>query len=381
MTTIVKAADAAQFLSLVPAMFGFTPTRSIVIVPFAGGRSVGGMRVDIPPDDHVDAVAATLIGMVCRVEDAEAYALAVFDDEPADAELPHVGLATALRARADACGIDTIDALYVGPDRWGSYLDASAGGDAAALRAPGPASAFVPLPGEDQRSGAVLVRAPKPDRERAATALRELERAVHVLAGGPPKGASSRIHPTALATAALLDDLPEFFDSVVRRAASGVGADVGADDRARHDAYARAALMWCLRRPALRDIGLATWLDGAAAGDAALEAQLRWEGGEPYSERIGRRMSGEGPQPDAERLRAALDACREAASVAPRGAQAGVLSACAWLSWALGRMTHAEVYARHAVGIEPGHGMGMIVLGLVGAGHLPDWAFRRPQTT
>ncbi|MFT4305777.1 MAG: DUF4192 family protein, partial [Microbacterium sp.] len=96
MTTIVKAADAAQFLSLVPAMFGFTPTRSVVIVPFAGGRSIGGMRVDIPPDDHLDSVAATLIGMVCRVEDADAYAVAVFDDAPAGAALPHAGLAAAL---------------------------------------------------------------------------------------------------------------------------------------------------------------------------------------------------------------------------------------------------------------------------------------------
>ncbi|MFT4305642.1 MAG: lipopolysaccharide biosynthesis protein, partial [Microbacterium sp.] len=235
----------------------------------------------------------------------------------------------------------------------------------------------------DQRSGASLRRAAKPERERAAAALRELERAMRALAGGPSKGAdaSARIHPTALAATTLLDDLPEFFDGLARRAGSVVAVDVGADDRARHDAFARAALIWCLRRPALRDIGLATWLDGPAAGDAALEAQLRWEGGQPYCERIGRRMSGEGPQPDAERLQAALEACREAASVAPKSARAGALSACAWLSWALGRMTHAEVYARHAVGIEPGHGMGGIVLGMVGAGHLPDWAFRRPGTT
>ncbi len=36
MTTIVKAANAAQFLSLVPKMLGYRPARSLVLIPFAG---------------------------------------------------------------------------------------------------------------------------------------------------------------------------------------------------------------------------------------------------------------------------------------------------------------------------------------------------------
>jgi hypothetical protein len=66
-----------------------------------------------------------------------------------------------------------------------------------------------------------------------------------------------------------------------------------------------------------------------------------------------------------------------ALAVAPRADRPGTLAVCAWLSWALGRSTHAEVYASAAREIEPEHGLSEIVLSFVAAGHLPDWAFRR----
>ncbi|MBN9173996.1 MAG: hypothetical protein J0I70_07570, partial [Microbacterium sp.] len=49
---------------------------------------------------------------------------------------------------------------------------------------------------------------------------------------------------------------------------------------------------------------------------------------------------------------------------------------CAWLSWALGRSTHAESFARRACELEPEHGLGEIVRSFVAVGHVPDWAFR-----
>ncbi|WP_314854580.1 DUF4192 family protein, partial [uncultured Microbacterium sp.] len=58
MSLTVKAADAAQFLSLVPRLLGFTPTQSLVLVPMARGRSLGAMRLDLPHEDLVDTVAS-----------------------------------------------------------------------------------------------------------------------------------------------------------------------------------------------------------------------------------------------------------------------------------------------------------------------------------
>jgi hypothetical protein len=54
-----------------------------------------------------------------------------------------------------------------------------------------------------------------------------------------------------------------------------------------------------------------------------------------------------------------------------------VLAAAAWISWALGRSTHAAWYAERALEIEPGHGLSEIVATMIGAGHLPEWAFER----
>jgi Domain of unknown function (DUF4192) len=129
MTTIVKAAGAAEFLSLVPRMLGYVPSLSLVMIPFAGSRSIGAMRFDLPEGDPdaVDRVAATVIGMVCRLADADAVAAIVYTDAGfADAEgMPHAELFDAIERRAHACGLRLTDALCVGADGWGSLLDRS----------------------------------------------------------------------------------------------------------------------------------------------------------------------------------------------------------------------------------------------------------------
>jgi hypothetical protein len=117
------------------------------------------------------------------------------------------------------------------------------------------------------------------------------------------------------------------------------------------------------------------WCGDLRDGEAALQAQLRWQDGEPYPVELGMRMWGEGPTPDAERLDAALELVRQAAARVRPAARAGALATCAWLSWAMGRSTHAEQYARAACAIEPEHGLAEIVLSFVAVGHLPEWAF------
>ena len=84
-----------------------------------------------------------------------------------------------------------------------------------------------------------------------------------------------------------------------------------------------AALIWCLARPALRDIALVQWCGGIAAGDEALDAQLRWESGEEYPAHLAMQMWGEGERPDPDRLEAALALSRRIAAAAPRAVRAG----------------------------------------------------------
>jgi hypothetical protein len=371
MTSIVTAADAAEFLSMVPHLLGFTPRRSVVLVPFSDGRSIGGMRFDLPPEGvDPEQVAATAMGLACRVSRVDAVVAVVYNDEPLAPSLPHRPLAAALELAAHRTGLRLIDLLCVGAEAWAPYRDAddATGASPLATLPPPPPEAVDRTPQPDHFAGAQLPSVDLAEKERVARALVQLGRAIAVVTHGPAPAATGagddRVDPLALTAACALDDLPVFFDHA---------AQTGPE---RAEPYALAALIWCLARPALRDIGISAWIDGVDAGDLALDAQLRWEDGAEYPASLAERMMGEGERPDADRLLAALEITRRAAAVAPRDVRPGPLSVCAWLAWALGRSTHAEQYGQLACEIDPEHGLSRIVLSMVQAGHLPDWAFR-----
>lgn len=383
MTTIVKAANAAEFLTLIPRLLGFHATRSLVLVPFSGKRTLGAMRVDLPdssPGTDVDCAASTLIGMVCKVAAADAVAVVAYTDHDFGDGIPHADLVRAIRNRADACGLRVVDALCVAADAWGSFLDPECpenGWPLAELGIEPAGLEGIPEPVGDQLSGTELPSADPRRLQVVAAALHALGRAAEVLCAGDgdfqamgaassaPEGDEGRIDPGALAAVCGLDDAPVLFEQALTW------------DAAALDPYQAATLIWCLSRPALRDIALVDWCGGLAAGDEALTAQLRWEAGEEYPAHLAMHMWGEGERPEAERLSAALELARHLAAVAPREAQAGILATCAWLAWALGRSTHAAHYAEQACEIEPEHGLGEIVRSFVHAGHLPEWAFER----
>lgn len=412
-STIVKAADAAQFLSFVPRLLGYHPTRSLVVIPFHGSRSLGAMRFDLPARDveSVDRVASTVIGMVCRLPEADAVAaIAYCDDAFTEGDgMPHRRLAEALDRRADACGLRVTDLLCVASDAWGSYLDPAcppSGRPLSELTTVFDELAGLPEPGGDQATGAGLPPSDLAARERVGRALISLGQAVALLCGesqdappaeqsggpsAPQAGASAadlapapppvtgdaepgiaddppRVDPLALATVCRLDDLPALFEEALEWDADAL------------DPFDAAALVWCLSRPSLRDIALVQWSGTLVQGDEAFDAQLRWEAGEEYPSHLAMRMWGEGERPEPERLGTALRLVRRVAAVAPRASRPGPLAMCAWLSWALGRSTHADVYASQACEIEPEHGLSEIVLSFVRAGHLPDWAFRQDAT-
>lgn len=405
MSVTVKAADAAQFLSLVPRLLGFTPTRSLVLVPMARGRSLGAMRLDLPPDDLVDTLASRAIGMICRIADAEAVIAVIYTDEaigsgpgaafglPSEAgfRLPGRALIDALDAHADACGIHVIDALTVATDGWGGHDDPDLppGGhpldglrvhaaDAASLDEAGVDAS----PHGDQASGATLPPVDAQMREAVAQGMGALSAALEAICGIPSvsestrgssretKGTgrakaenSPRIDPAALEAACELDDLPTLYEDALTWQPS--------------DAPMRTAMLgWCLARPSLRDVALVQWATDVAGGDLAMEAQRRWEDGAEYPADLASVMWGEGPRPDAERLERALALVREVAALVPKTQRPGPLALCAWISWALGRSSHADRYAAMALAIDRRHGLADIVRSFVRAGHLPDWAFR-----
>ncbi|WP_292834969.1 DUF4192 family protein [Microbacterium sp.] len=366
MSNIVTASGAAQFLSLVPSLLGFTPTRSVVVVPLAHGRSLGALRLDLPPDDLIDSVASTAVGMLCRIQTADAAMIVIYTDAAVSGALPHRELAEAISRCADACGLTLVDAFTIAADGWGSHLDRDLPLEGRPLSelilstpVPGP------RPAGDQSSGATLPRRSASERRAVGAALHSLGTALEVICGIPAETArADRVDPAALEAACRLDDLPTLFEDAL-------GWDAG-----RLTPMRAAMLTWCLGRPALRDVALVQWASDLSGGDLALEAQRRWEDGAPYPADLAERMWGEGPRPDAERLLTALELARQVAALSPNKHRPGPLALCAWLSWALGRSTHADHYASQALRIDPAHGLSEIVQSFVQAAHMPDWAFR-----
>ncbi len=379
MPTIIKASDAADFLALVPALAGYRPRRSLALVLFRGKHTAGVMRYDLPgadPDrdpDAVEAMASTTIGLACKVDRVDGIAIVVYADgelrdDPAR-PIAWDALVRALEKRAHVCGLRVIEALCVADDAWASYEDGEPRPIEEVRRRE--ANLRMPLPTEDQGSGAPLPAVDLAEKERLARALLTIDEAAMAIRAAPSDVETAdvpslaRLDPRALAAVVALDDLPDLFEDAL-------SWDPGA-----LDAFSGAVLLWCLRRPALRDVALQQWAGDIHSGELALFAQARWEAGEEYPVELGARFCGEGPRPDPGRLHRARNLVRRIAAAAPRDARPGPLAAAAWLSWALGGSTHAGWYAEQALAIDAEHGLSQIVMTMCAASHLPEWAFAR----
>lgn len=402
MTTILKASGAAELLALVPVLSGFTPRRSAVLLPFAGRRTAGAIRFDLPegdsgserdpgsvpdagsgsvpsPNAGEDPVttearerfAATAVGLACRVPDTDALAIVLYRDEPLTAgedaspsPFPGAALMDDLLLRATACGLRIVEALCVGTDAWGDYFDPDRvrhdlGDLPAAPAVPG----LAPATG-DQTTGGQLPPADLAEKERIGRAWEDVEEA---LSSGYPRCASARVDPRAFAATLALDDLPAFLEDLL-------------DAPQNLPPFTVAALIAVLARPALRDVALIQWARGKEHGERALEAQIAFDidpGSFPAD--IGEVMLGRGARPDPDRLGLALSLARSAAALAPRRARPGALAAAAWLSWALGRSTPAAHHLDQALLIDPEHSFAGLLRRLLNASPLPDWVFARAR--
>lgn len=370
MTTLLRATDSAAFLGIVPTLAGFTPRRSIVLLPFRGTRTDGAMRLDLPSDGTDLALYAdAAVGLVARVQGTDAVAVVVYTDEPSHATrdglvLPHAVAVDELLGCAEDAGLRVVDALCVTPSGWSSYVESDPDLHSLAEICSPTEGPTAPGVSEDQAAGARLPEVDLAEKERVGRAALEL--AALLDGEGNGKGRlTGRENPQLIAALVLLEDVPAFFESVL----------------AAPDAlppYATATLLWCLERPLLRDVAIAQWASDLAGGIRALDAQTAFaKSGEMVPDELGRLFLGQGPAPDLDRLRLALSVVREAAARAPREARPAPLTAAAWLSWALGRATHAARYLELVREIDPRYSLAALLETMIAGAMLPEWAFRR----
>ena len=364
MTTVLRASDSAQFLGIVPALAGFTPRESIALLPFRGTRSDGAMRLDLPDAAlPLTRYAAAAVELVARVPATDALAVVVYTDEhpqhtPDGLVLPQAVTVDTLLACAEGAGLRVIEALCVTPDGWGRYDDTEPVlHPLSEIVSPPGATALGDVSG-DQLSGAGLLSAPAGESRQVARVLRGLDGAV----GG--RSASRSHDPQVIAASVLMEDIPAFLESVL-------------DAPDSLPPVAVAALVWCLGRPPVRDTAIAQWATDHRRGIRTMEAQLAFATeGARVPDDIAHVFLGRGAAPDGDRLRAALLAVRHAATRAPRAARPGPLTVAAWLSWALGRATHAGRYLDLAREIDPSYSLALLLDTLISGAVLPEWAFR-----
>jgi hypothetical protein len=313
MIETVKASSYADFIALVPQMLGFQPAESVVLVPFHGPRSLGAMRFDFHADQSPVVWASSAVGMALRVPTIDGMVAVVYSTTAAESQIEDALLA--IDEQLQWAGVSIVDLLYVTGEVAGTF---------------------------------------KGSQELPLSELPQLGVPVTATNNIPPlPEPMEKIEPIDAADA-LLCLLPiGLFKS--GPTASMVGM-----------------LHAVLNLPAARDVLLIEWALGR--GDEALEAQMAWEEGAEYPQELAGVMMGEGARPDPKKLELALEFTR--LSIATHGASGGGYAMAAWLSWALGRSTHALQYAVLADSAEPGHGLAQIVRAFVDAGHLPAWAFQ-----
>lgn len=333
-TTILKATQASELLAAIPALLGFQPHDSVVVVPFRGTRTVGAMRLDLPAIEDTDELASVVTGLVYQIEDVTGAAIVTYGT-PTQAETVSAALTSHITSRS----LDIIDTFTVTGAEW-----ARTGEHKKTPIAPVPAHIAALAAETDQQAGGTL---PEVDPALAAEVATRIPGA-----------------------------------DAIREALSGVDLIDAIEDALSFDASAgdaehAAQIIAGLNHPALRDVALVQWARGEAVGREAFAAQVAWEAGAPFPTHLAAIMCGEGEKPSGERVRTALSLCRTLAALAPVEASTGPLVAAGWLSWAIGRSTHAEGYVRRALAIDPTRGMAQLIADMVSNSRIPAWAFTR----
>src|SRR5206468_8820379 len=85
---------------------------------------------------------------------------------------------------------------------------------------------------------------------------------------------------------------------------------------------------------------------------------------------------GDMPRPEADRVERAIELLRLTAAHLPERHRAPLLTMVAWLHWALGRGSVAARFVDAVLAIDPDYGLAELLARMLGAGMLPEWAYR-----
>jgi hypothetical protein len=393
--TIVKTREAHDFLALVPQLAGFQPERSVVLVAFRGNRTCGALRFNLPEPDLARTIlrrlATSIVGTLCKIEGVDAVVPVLYTDERfTDVPgVPGERFAEILGRRAELSGFLVRDSLCVAADGWGSYLDPAcpAGGRPLSQIEQSPVNRD--LPQDAQRElGRLVSRA---DLPQVDVALRE--RCARRLARYECLGSQVPDAPDLPELVAMVGDI---LDPV---ATTEAALELDPSELTAEEA---ATLLFLLKSPARRDQVMLQIAFGEEIGRVTHELNQRYaaiqrETGRSMDDIVAEEQARSGSRrdlaqtgdlmlgsvsrrPDPERIERGIELLKTLVATAPKRARPAPLCMLAWLSWALGRSSVAGIFIDQALAIDPGYGMARLLLTVVSAGHLPEWAFAVPHS-
>ena len=390
MPEIIRAGSDDDLLALLPALVGMRLHRSLVLVAFAGTRTIHGARFDLP--DRRDtrtlrSLADACVSLAARTPEADGVALVVVTDSSFAAErgIPWLELAREVELRMRRAGFAIVSMLCTASDGWGRY---DARGDD---RGPWPLHEIADSPGAVVAAslGAGLddpaAPAELPAEEPGLFPV--IDAAIDEIIDGWERHDGSRASQHDLIPRPVADGVHGQVEAALVVAARDGAAAVAPEHLGLLAAYAAM--------PSWRDTLMLQIAFGRALGEAAAEQQREWQrrrhehggsmdeaveaavaAGEPLDDDLGSLITGRGGRrPDVTRCRAGIGALLRAAANVEEPARPGLLCMAGWLCWAIGRASAAHRLLDAALGIEPDHRMSRLVRALVAAGAVPEWAF------
>lgn len=374
MVTSVVVRGPADILAMIPALLGFEPTRSIVIVARRGALQSAAMRLDLPRDDSVTTrkrFATSVVGMLCKVPDVESVMVAVFSDRAADPELPHAGFVDMLLRRIHQSGIHIVEAVCRAENAWGSYLDDEVprGRPLGELE---PAitrmAASMPVARAGEAAVTVTPEQRAEAQRRVATLGAVLEEVRLSLRADADLDEAGGEVPPELEP---LLDLPSTFEEALE------WDDAELRERA-------PILIIALQGPPVRDNAMLQWAFSSELGYLLEAESTRYacdglDLENPVSQMLGDLMMGRGPRPDVVRVERAMRILSTLLALAEESQHPPLLCMLGWLSWVLGGSSRCAEYVERVDRIAPGYGMAEVLATLVGHGVLPEWLFERPE--
>lgn len=363
MNTVIKAARPADFLLALPRFLGYTPGNSILIQTFHTRQTAASLRIDLPEIDTESShrlVADSLMRLISRVPGVDAVLIVIYTGEPAgaDSRPPRAALTDRIVQRMASAGLDVLDALIVGPERWVSALDAESGtlaelaGGAMEeqLRATG---LIEPLGLEDDAT----------QRSRGTLVLESAEvRALVVEARRPITASKARRARLGEPGHALM---------LWRSALEVLPAELTPEQM--------APLLWSIRDKGIRDCVLMELAWGPRWGRLAARDTEILNGGSIGEDSILSTFVGDGLKgPSGLRLECAIRLLRHLAGHSPEPWRLAPLTMLAWLEWARGSGTAARGYLDAALVIGPGYELARLFRTLINTGRVPDWVGRAP---